>query len=886
MAFNLGFKFVFLHATQICKQRLARAGQRLSAPKAAILTEATCGESRPLDHVSDPINLQEPAPASHAAAPLKLRSILDRALHSLQQPVAGGHISGPPTAVGLAPRPPQRPAPPEAASKDPASDYVPGSTGAAGGSTSVVLGSSPGRKSGSERPSAVVSNGKGTVVSADGPPLEGSKGSSVGSHAVAGSCGSGSGGRGGGSGSGGRGDGDGNARADGSRGAASQTLTRSQDCGAEAEAADVVSDTPLRPRVMRLEDTGPGYTPEATAVSESLAVSEVDVVPATPTAFLGIPGSLTGPSPRGGPAQEVTPGSAAASGKLPVIEEHGWPGPCLPGRHRGGGPMTEEEGPSCSQLPSGTGWELHLPGRAEAVFACSSGSTIACLVSRPASGSPPSQPGSRHHRSERDAGEAPSPPPSSSSQWELMLMSSGLADGAELEEGPSPIGTQSLRQQPAALLLGRQLSLANTLHLHDVCRSGERRVGGIPGGDVSTVLLVACGVWAVGAADETAPAVPDSELGILALSFCHSSGACSSSCHLAAPLLSLCVVAVEPAGLVVAAGRSGRAHVWRLGQEAAAGPGGERSWLSEAPPEEDWSLPPATFKGLPVNEIVELRLVPGAQLQGSTSSGNRGGGGGRGGKCLVLGCSSDGTVVVWDVLGRQLLTAVHLPMCGISCIQPLPSPPAWEVGKGSRAPGLDRKAECGSKQPLLLLARLSDEAGGMRSSRQALAAAGEGEGGAVRGERVAPLALLLGGGSGGVEELPGPDLQLLLERVSSESEREGHHGGPHCASSAITSLAALDGLAAIGTSCGRVLLWDAVEGGLLSILDCGIGSGSGGSGADLDCGGSTGYGGSGADKSVSTMALVPYNSMGCDKALLVIGAARLLTVCLVGRKSE
>ena len=260
----------------------------------------------------------------------------------------------------------------------------------------------------------------------------------------------------------------------------------------------------------------------------------------------------------------------------------------------------------------GEGWELHLPGTAEAVFACSTGRTVACLILKSSDATPsqcggnspggcPSEIEGQHVVLESQLGPAHRPSLAPFSPWELLVMETGFVSnsgpgpntGVE-GEGPCPVGKLQLR--PKFNTKGhdcpQNLDLSSTLQLIDISASERgqegcqavrldrtKRVSLSPGDGrhetgVRTIMLVACGVWSVDGWEEEHELPMMSSGGKDAESLNRSRHARSSSvdiftlCHdgdgdislmrrlsTVEPVEALCVLAVEHLGIVVAAGR-------------------------------------------------------------------------------------------------------------------------------------------------------------------------------------------------------------------------------------------------------------------------------------------------------------------------------------------
>ncbi|GAX72865.1 hypothetical protein CEUSTIGMA_g320.t1 [Chlamydomonas eustigma] len=352
---------------------------------------------------------------------------------------------------------------------------------------------------------------------------------------------------------------------------------------------------------------------------------------------------------------------------------------------------------------SESAWELHMPGSIQAVFACNSGRTLGSLVC---------------------SGEISNSIQGSDKKvWELSLLTIG-----SLNKAPELIGSLPLKPQPAVMQLADRLHLPSTMQLTAEPIEYTKHVGtkGLPSEHVgtkglpsergrrkATQVVVACGAWQaheriaetcpklarageVIAADKAGvegkdghrpvvcsntttggPGLPlmqggkKTQHGVHVLALCHDSGAWTLSSHLAASFPTLCVLVVQAWGLVIAAGRLGQAHVWCY--KTGSCDYIRQSFANKKAGETQWDLPAAAFKGLQVNEIVELRVANGPKCSQGLSQQQQDG-------CLVLGCASDGTIVIWDILASQLLSTVHIPLCDISCVLPIyPSKPLWPL---------------------------------------------------------------------------------------------------------------------------------------------------------------------------------------------------------------
>ena len=263
-----------------------------------------------------------------------------------------------------------------------------------------------------------------------------------------------------------------------------------------------------------------------------------------------------------------------------------------------------------------------------------------------------------------------------------------------------------------------------------------------------------------------------------------------------------------------------------------------------------------------MNEVVDLKLVRTEILSSGTGASNdlnQGAGLSPsaawqqhppGVALLVAGRSSDGTVVVWDVLRRQLLSAVHLPMCSISCIRPLGQRSGSRSGSGRRygreipASGYQGPLLSPSVPAVAMLAVMTEEgapdAVGDPHWRRGTSTHGRGlecneragVGTGATGTATARIAVMTLQGGGRVDVGPGPDLSRLPatgirqkdhRNLQATDRRQEQQSYP---SAGVTCLDTSDdgSVAALGTDSGQIFLWDTLKGGLWGAFDVGSGS--------------------------------------------------------------
>ena len=245
---------------------------------------------------------------------------------------------------------------------------------------------------------------------------------------------------------------------------------------------------------------------------------------------------------------------------------------------------------------------------------------------------------------------------------------------------------------------------------------------------------------------------------------------------------------------------NGLAHAWSLRSKAERDRCSWRHslWAATLEADDSWVLPSASAIGASygANDIVELRLAsqrdpggdtmrPGSADRGPSSGGgsglrakgSRGSVGADEDECLVIGRCSGGALVVWDVLGRQLLVSVSPPYANSVVprgIRALPSPPQMPLSNLLvTSPSPAAAGRRWASGPLLVLAEVSasDETAQVelprpecRRGRGALPAGAEGGGicsaNSARDPRSCLAAIALHGGDC-VDFLPGPDLSCL-----------------------------------------------------------------------------------------------------------------------------
>ena len=250
-------------------------------------------------------------------------------------------------------------------------------------------------------------------------------------------------------------------------------------------------------------------------------------------------------------------------------------------------------------------------------------------------------------------------------------------------------------------------------------------------------------------------------------------------------VLSLGSTGQDGGSTIIAGGRHGLVGTWESGSRSSSAASSSSALDTFTP------LPPATYKGLSIQSLMDLKIIPRRNNQSGLESTQDP-------SPLVLGTGDDGTIVVWDLASRQLLRSLHLPFCQMR-------PQAFPTG--IVLPSERDQKNAAKDHPLLILAIGSCEPNSSQLPSVATRVV----------DRVIPISWSLTSRLDSPQSniLPAPN---LLEAIEVMQEEGKSHVGSMSGGQEVTSLAIDRKFAAIGTRSGHILIWDQKRGGLIGAL--------------------------------------------------------------------